>query len=69
MIAKEPEDETLYADRAGIFTSAGKLKEAVKDWDKAIELQPTSKYYRVTCGPIRQTRQPAKSQSRQTQGS
>ncbi|MBA4076030.1 MAG: hypothetical protein C0508_13385 [Cyanobacteria bacterium PR.023] len=45
MIAKEPEDETLYADRALIFTSAGKLKEAVKDWDKAIELQPTSKYY------------------------
>ena len=45
MIAKEPEDETLYADRAGIFTSAGKLKEAVKDWDKVIELQPTSKYY------------------------
>jgi len=45
MIAKEPEDETLYADRAFIFSSAGKLKEAVKDWDKAIELQPTSKYY------------------------
>lgn len=45
MIAKEPEDETLYADRACIFTSAGKLKEALKDWDKVIELQPTSKYY------------------------
>ncbi|MBP9092063.1 tetratricopeptide repeat protein [bacterium] len=45
MITKEPEDETLYVDRAGIFTSAGKLKEALKDWDKAIELQPTSKYY------------------------
>lgn len=45
MIAKEPEDETLYADRARIFSSAGKLKEAVKDWDKVIEIQPTSKYY------------------------
>ncbi|CAN5378704.1 hypothetical protein BH11CYA1_BH11CYA1_22700 [soil metagenome] len=45
MIAKEPEDETLYADRANIFASAGKLQEALKDWDKVIELVPTSKYY------------------------
>ncbi len=45
LIAKEPEDETLYSDRARMFTTMGKLKDAMKDWDKVIALEPNSKYF------------------------
>ncbi len=45
LIAKEPEDETLYSDRARMFITMGKLKDAMKDWDKVIALEPNSKYF------------------------
>jgi tetratricopeptide (TPR) repeat protein len=45
MIQAEPEDETLYADRAEIYKQAGRNQEALKDWDKVISIEPNSKYY------------------------
>ncbi len=45
MIAAQPEDETLYSDRARLLVKTGKLKEGWRDLDEAIRLEPTSQYY------------------------
>lgn len=45
MLQAEPEDETLYIDRAEIYKQAGRYQNALKDYDKAISLEPYPRYY------------------------
>lgn len=44
-LAQDPTNEMAYQDRAKIYESQGKLKLALKDWNKVIELIPNSRSY------------------------
>ncbi|HMW90340.1 MAG TPA: tetratricopeptide repeat protein [Candidatus Obscuribacter sp.] len=45
LIKANDQDELALAERARIFVSMGKLKEALRDYSKSLELAPMSKSY------------------------
>ena len=52
-IVADPANAALYAERARLYTAADSLRQAFKDWERAIAADSTNATYRMERGDLR----------------